>query len=57
MINNIIRINRAEFDRISQLTEQPGYIAATFNIATQDKFPLHEIHYVFDNEVSNARII
>lgn len=49
MINNIIRINRAEFDRLSQLTEQKGYIAATFNIATQDKFPLHEIHYVFDN--------
>lgn len=49
MINNIIRINRAEFDRLSQLTEQKGYIAATFNIATQDKFPLHKIHYVFDN--------
>ena len=49
MIENIIHINREEFDRLSLLTEKDGYIAATFNIATQDKFPLHKIHYVFEN--------
>lgn len=49
MIENVIRINRAEFDRLSELTEKEGYIAATFSIATQDKFPLHKIHYVFEN--------
>jgi len=49
MIENVIRINRAEFDRLNQLTEQKGYIAASFNIATQDKFPLHKIHYIFEN--------
>lgn len=49
MIENIIRINRAEFDRLSLLTEKQGYIAQTFNIATQDKFPLHKIHFVFEN--------
>ena len=49
MIENVIRVNREEFDRLSLVTEKPGYIAQTFNIATQDKFPLHKIHYVFDN--------
>lgn len=49
MINNIIRITRQEMDRLKLITEKKGYIAATFNIATQDRFPLHEIHYVFDN--------
>lgn len=49
MIENIIHINREEFDRLSLLTKRDGYIAATFNIATQDKFPLHKIHYVFEN--------
>lgn len=49
MIENIIHINRAEFDRLSLLTEREGYLAQTFNIATQDKFPLHKIHYVFEN--------
>lgn len=49
MIENIIRVNREEFDRLSLLTEKEGYIAQTFNIATQDLFPLHKIHYVFDN--------
>lgn len=49
MIENVIRINRAEFDRLALLTEKKGYLAASFNIATQDKFPLHKIHYVFEN--------
>ncbi len=49
MIENIIRINKQELDRLTLLTEKPGYIAETFNIATQDKFPLHKIHYVFEN--------
>lgn len=49
MIENIIRINRAEFDRLSLLTEREGYLAQTFIIATQDNFPLHKIHYVFEN--------
>lgn len=49
MVENIIRINRAEFDRLALLTEKKGYLAASFNIATQDKFPLHNIHYVFEN--------
>ena len=49
MIENIIRINRTEFDRLSALTERKGYIAWTYNIATQDLFPLHKIHYVFQN--------
>lgn len=49
MIENIIRINRAEYDRIKLVTEREGYIAESFNIATQDKFPLHKIHYVFEN--------
>ena len=48
MIENVIRINRAEFDRLALLTEKKGYLAASFNIATQDKFPLHKIHYVFE---------
>ena len=49
MIENVIHITREEFDRLSLLTEKQGYIAQTFNIATQDKFPLHKIHYVFEN--------
>lgn len=49
MIENIIRITRTELDRIKEVVEKPGYIAETFNIATQDKFPLHQIHYVFEN--------
>lgn len=49
MIENVIRINRVEFDRLCQLTEQKGYIAASFNIATHDKHPLHKIHYIFEN--------
>lgn len=49
MIENIIRINRQEFDRLSQLTKKEGYLAATFDIATQDKFPLHKIHYILEN--------
>ena len=48
MIENVIRINRAEFDRLALLTEKKGYLAASFNIATQDKFPLHKIHYSKD---------
>ena len=49
MIENVIRINRTEYDRLNQLTERDGYMAASFNIATQDKFPLHKIHYIFEN--------
>lgn len=49
MIENIIHINRKEFDRLSLLTYQEGYLTETFAIATQDKFPLHKIHYVFQN--------
>ena len=54
MIENIIRVNREEFDRLSLLTEKEGYIAQTFNIATQDLFPLHKIHYAFDNDTRDT---
>ena len=57
MIENIIRVNREEFDRLSLLTEKEGYIAQTVNIATQDLFPLHKIHYVFDNLLVHSRSV
>lgn len=49
MIENIIHINRTEFDRLSLLTEREDYLSQTFAIATEDKFPLHKIHYIFEN--------
>lgn len=49
MTENIIHINREEFDRLSLLTNREDYLEQTFNIAINNKFPLHKIHYVFEH--------
>lgn len=52
---NIIRLNMREIDKLSEIARQDGFVAETYNIINQNKFPLYQINYLFDINVGKIQ--